>query len=547
MHITAHSPKRRPLTRTQLDLHGTLGGDALRAALGLPAALVMRGAADWQGSLVIANAPNRERALHLTSTLVGIESELPAPLTKPAAHALATTLDLDWPLTGGLVMNVGLNGFAHAAFTYASGAGGDRMTHAAVMFGDGDPTFSDSQLLNLGGRVGRLGLDGWLAMLGGEAGGDAKPLSYYLHDAKLEVDRIDALGVSLRKVSLAATHTSEHWRIDFGGPAIDGSVTVPADASAPIDIAFKRLRADEPEEATRSATTAPDTSAGSWKGVGPARVPALALAIDELSWGDRHLGNVQAKLSKSGDGVSLEHLTVVSPSFTIKASGEWRGKDAGLGHLAGFLQSSDVGTTLTQLGYADIMTARSGRLDFDLNWSGAPSAEALRDSVGHLQVALERGQVLGLKPGAGRLLGLASVAELPRRLALDFSDLTDKGLAFDTVRGDFDLRGGDAYTDNVLLKGPAAEIGLPWRVGLKNHDYDQTAVVTGSLGNSLPLAALAGGPLPAAAVLLFTQVFKQPLKGLTRGYYRITGSWDNPTVERIKGAEAAAANAEVAK
>jgi len=39
-------------------------------------------------------------------------------------------------------------------------------------------------------------------------------------------------------------------------------------------------------------------------------------------------------------------------------------------------------------------------------------------------------------------------------------------------------------------------------------------------------------------VLLFTQVFKQPLKGLVRGYYRITGNWDNPTVERIKSADA---------
>jgi uncharacterized protein YhdP len=152
--------------------------------------------------------------------------------------------------------------------------------------------------------------------------------------------------------------------------------------------------------------------------------------------------------------------------------------------------------------------------------------------------------LIGIKPGAGRVLGLASVAALPRRLALDFSDLTDKGFAFDTARGDFDLRDGNAYTDNVLVKGPAAEIGMIGRVGLKNKDYDQTAVVTGSIGNSLPAAALLGGPVLGAAVLVFTQVFKQPLKGLARGYYRITGSWDNPTVERIKSAEAAAATAE---
>ncbi len=165
-------------------------------------------------------------------------------------------------------------------------------------------------------------------------------------------------------------------------------------------------------------------------------------------------------------------------------------------------------------------------------------------------MALDNGQITGLKPGAGRVLGLSSIAALPRRLALDFSDLTDKGLAFDTVRGDFDLRVGNAYTDNLLLKGPAAEIGLIGRVGLKNRDYDQTAVITTSAGNSLSIpvaSAFLGGPVVGAAVLLFTQVFKQPLRGLTRGYYRITGGWENPTVERIKGAEAAAATAEAPK
>ena len=186
-------------------------------------------------------------------------------------------------------------------------------------------------------------------------------------------------------------------------------------------------------------------------------------------------------------------------------------------------------------------------MDFDLNWVGAPTAENLSQAEGHLQLTLDKGQIVGLKPGAGRVLGLTSVAALRRRLALDFSDLTDKGLAFDTVRGEFDLRDGSAYTDDLLVKGPAAEIGLIGRVGLKNKDYDQIAVVTGSIGNSLPLAALAGGPVVAGAVLLFTQVFKQPLKGLARGYYRITGSWDNPIVERIKSADAAAASAEAPK
>jgi uncharacterized protein YhdP len=182
--------------------------------------------------------------------------------------------------------------------------------------------------------------------------------------------------------------------------------------------------------------------------------------------------------------VSLKQLTMTSPMFSVDAKGEWRGPNAGLGHIEGKLISTDVGGTLKQLGYAAVIEAKTGRLDFDMNWVGAPTADSLSEAVGHVQIALNQGQIAGLKPGAGRVLGLASVAALPRRLALDFSDLTDKGFAFDTVRGDFDLRDGNAYTDNVLVKGPAAEIGLIGRVGLKNKDYDQTAVVTGSVARS---------------------------------------------------------------
>lgn len=549
--VTAKAPRQRPLMRTQLDLRGSFSGDALRAALGLSPALGLRGAAEWQGTLVIAQPPGQERLLHVSSSLIGIDSQLPDPLRKPPARPLAATLDLDWPASGGTQVAVSLGAVAQFRLAFEPGAGEQRLTHVAVMFGDGDPTFADNQLLNLGGHIERLGLSGWQALLSGDKG--ARPLSYYLHDARLVVDRVDAIGLSFRKVGVTLSRVTDHWRLALDGPNVDGTVLVPADDVEPWDLQFRHLRADDgddgasdgPSAATSAAAAEPSVASAS--SIGPGSVPALKVRIDELNFGDRHLGDVHATVSRAADGVKLDQLTIDSPSFNVKAQGDWHGKEAGTGHLAGTLHSSDVGTTLIQLGYANIMTARTGRLDFNVNWTGAPSAASLRESVGHLQVALDRGQVYGISPGAGRLLGLASVAELPRRLALDFSDLTDKGLAFDTVRGDFELRGGDAYTDNMLLKGPAAEIGLIGRVGLKNRDYDQTAVVTGSVGNSLPLAAFAGGPVIGAAVLLFTQVFKQPLRGLARGYYRITGSWDSPTVERITGAEAAAANAEVAK
>ena len=145
---------------------------------------------------------------------------------------------------------------------------------------------------------------------------------------------------------------------------------------------------------------------------------------------------------------------------------------------------------------------------------------------------------LSLPPALGMMLGLGYLQMYSYLLQYIERRRNDKGLAFDSIRGDFTLKSGNAYTENLLLKGPAAEIGVVGRTGLGERDYDQTAVVTGSLGQSLPVAgALAGGPVVGAALLVFSQIFKEPLKGITRGYYRITGSWDNPVVQRVEDSD----------
>jgi uncharacterized protein YhdP len=548
--MQARAPRSRPATRTQLDFRGTLSGEALRAALSLPAGIAIGGQTDWRGSLKMAPEPNRERSLRLSSSLVGLEMKLPAPLDKPAEAPMSSWLEILWPASGGPTGRLVLGSVLSGSYALESDAKGMRLAHVALNFGSGESSASEAQIVNVGGSVARMDLAGWLRLKPSDK--NARPLADYLRSAKLGVAELDYLGFAFRDVSLDLAVTAGSLRINVGGPNVAGTITVPvaADSIEPWNLQFERLHFDvapnlEPPPGMAAAdAAAPADAVGP---VDPRSIPAVNFHAANLEWGERQVGDVRATLVKLVDGIGLTQLTIAGGSYNAGATGEWRGKDAGLGHIAGTLTSSDAQDTLKQLGYVPVIEAKSGHMDFDLKWVGAPTGENLSQAAGHVQLTLDKGQIVGLKPGAGRVLGLTSVAALRRRLALDFSDLTDKGLAFDTVRGDFDMRDGNAYTENLLVKGPAAEIGLIGRVGLKNKDYDQTAVVTGSVGNSLPLAALAGGPVVAGAVLLFTQVFKQPLKGLARGYYRITGSWDNPIVERIKSAEAAAASAEAPK
>ena len=272
----------------------------------------------------------------------------------------------------------------------------------------------------------------------------------------------------------------------------------------------------------------------------PRSWPAVRAFVGELHIDNHAIGAVDLRASRVETGIRIDSITLVNEAVQGEAHGDWLITPSGQqSHLTAKITSTDVATTLRAFNYPQFMEAKRGEISGSLTWPGGFDRQLLDQASGTLIVDVQNGQLLNLQPGAGRVLGLFSVAALRRRLSLDFSDLTEKGLGFDTVHGDFELRNGNAYTNNLLLRGPAAEIGIAGRVGLGARDYDQTAVVTGNLGATLPVAgALAGGPAIGAALLLFSQVFKEPLKGITRAYYRITGNWDDPVVERVEAAGA---------
>jgi uncharacterized protein (TIGR02099 family) len=552
--MTARAPRSsRHATRTHLDFRGTATGDALRSAMSLPSSIAIGGQTEYHAVLRMTPEPVRERTLNFSSSLVGLELKLPAPLTKAAAAAMPTSVAVQWPASGDEEIRVNLGSVLRGAVVLGSDSNGPTLDRAALTFGEGDPAFSDAQTVNVGGKIAELDLAGWLNLFSSAAGDGAvvkhsKPLAAYFRGATFEVSKIDYMGLLFSDVSVAISQVNGGWHIETGGPNVVGTIQLPGaqQPSAPLDLEFQRLKfSDIPGESSGGPQPGDaDQAAAADEAIDPRAIPSMNFHAGELIWEDRQFGDVRATLQKLDDGVGLKQLTVTGATWNANATGEWHGGEGGIRHLRGTITSTDVGDTLKDMGFAEVLQAKSGHMDFDLTCPGAPSGDTLAAATGHVQVALDKGQIVGLKPGAGRVLGLASLAELPRRLALDFSDLTDKGFAFDTAHGDFDLHDGSAYTDNVLVKGPAAEIGLIGRVGLKNHDYDQTAVVTGNVSSTLPLAAFAAGPVVGGAVFLFTQVFKQPLKGLVRGYYRITGSWENPSVERIKSTGAPAATAE---
>src|SRR5690606_7424464 len=181
------------------------------------------------------------------------------------------------------------------------------------------------------------------------------------------------------------------------------------------------------------------------------------------------------------------------------------------------------------LGYADAM--RGGKISgsLDVSWEGRILEFSLAELTGRLDLRVTNGQILAVEPGAGRLFGLLSIAELPRRLSLNFSDLFGKGFAYDRIVAQLELADGDAYTRRFYMEGTAARVELDGRIGLAARDYDQRVTVIPKVSNTLPaIGAVTAGPVGIVAGLVTQQLPQKETNKRTRSRSRVAGSWDAP-------------------
>ena len=198
------------------------------------------------------------------------------------------------------------------------------------------------------------------------------------------------------------------------------------------------------------------------------------------------------------------------------------------------LRSRNTKALMEEFGFQGVLSSKNLTIDVDLFWPYIPSSDGVMNTDGTVKMNIKDGQITAIDPIAGKVLGLLSIAELPRRLVLDFSDIFKKGLSFNRLSAEFQFKNGSAYTCNLVMDGPSIDILLVGATDMIGETYDQLAIVRPLLSDALPMSgAVFGGPGVAAAVYLFTKLLRKPLKNIGVSYYSIVGTWDNPKIEKI--------------
>jgi uncharacterized protein YhdP len=397
-----------------------------------------------------------------------------------------------------------------------------------VALGGAGPERMPDAGLVITGQVPALDLSGWLALAGdGGSGGGAWP------QVALRAGELGVLGRAFREVDLQMAPDADSVEVTLRGPDIEGTIAWPLAArDRVVRGRFQRLHVPGADTAASGAPVGSAGSAGraAPDSLPPTAIPALDIEADDLRVGVSRLGRTTLLSRPQGDRYRVERFTSRSPALELDASGDWRrvdGVDESDFDIE--LRAGDLGAMLESFGFAGLITGGSTRATIDGHWRGSPAAFALDRLAGTLDIEVGAGRILDVDPGVGRLFGLLNLREIPRRLILDFRDIFSQGMRFHSIAGRFTLETGQAYTDDMLLKSPSADILIVGRTGLASRDYDQTLEVTPRMGGTLPVVgAIAGGPAGAAAGLVVQGLFR--IDEASRIVYRVTGPWDEPVI-----------------
>lgn len=462
--------------------------------------------------------------LQLRSSLVGTRLGLPAPLDKASAVPLATTIDVDLPFETGDVQVA----FGQRMALRARSRG--ERTGVRVQLGSGtvDDAVPESGLVATG-RTAVIDAADWMALAGG---GDDGPA---LRQVDIVADDLRLLGGTFPSTRVRALPSAGATQVMLDGERLAGSITVPDADGAPLVADLQRLHwksATPPPAPDAPPALPPDPAKDT---LDPTALPPLQVKVADLRVGDARLGVATLRTRRIANGLAVERLETEGAGQHVRVQGEWTGKGAGARtRLQATVESTDFGALLAGFGAGRQVDGGHGEARFDAAWTGSPATFRLAALEGQLQVTVKDGRLVEIEPGAGRVLGLLSVAELPRRLLLDFRDFFSKGFAFNRIGGHVRFAGGEARSDDLVIDGPAAEIRIRGAAQLTARTYDQTIEVLPKTGNVLTaVGAITAGPVGAAVGALANAVLKKPLGELGAKTYHVTGPWKDPAVEVV--------------
>jgi uncharacterized protein YhdP len=273
----------------------------------------------------------------------------------------------------------------------------------------------------------------------------------------------------------------------------------------------------------------------------PSSIPNLDITIDAFQWGGIDVGAVTLKSTSTRTQWTLDNCLITVPEYQLNVTGHWTLTDTkNETQLESTLHIKALNKALTRWQIAPAVDAKEVRANMVSAWPGSVRDFNYDALNGELKLVVQNGRIHEFdhdtekKLGLGKLLSILSLQTIPRRLTLDFSDLSQKGYTFDVFKGDFKINHGVMHTQNSYIDGPVAYASMQGNLDLSKRLYDLDLRVSPYITASLPIVAtIAGGPIAGIATWVASKIINKGMQQISGYSYKISGPWSDPIVQQI--------------
>lgn len=525
-----------PESVTQFDLGaGKITLQELSHRFHLPSSQYVSGVLNYKALLQFSDKVKAANQVLIQTDLDGININLPSPLGKTAAEKIASQIHIYFADTNKINILINYGKRLSAALTFNKSAENQiNLFGGMVTFGGRGAFFTSKPGLIINGYLPVFVLSDWQSLF--KQPHTEKPMSgpsSFLKSLDMTFGQFSAFGFTLSQIEIQLQSAANGWEVGLDNPDINGKILVPYEYPKGVVVGdFERLYIHPEKQVTTSS-------------INPSVIPAINITCQNCRYGNKNFGQVRLVAAPENNKTLLfNNINVRSGSLNLNMQGKWQMQNgSSYTQLQGRLVTENLGDVLRDWDVTQSLQDGAGNVRFFLNWQGPPFKPSLNTLSGNISLQFEDGRIVNLSSstetelGLGTILNLFSLQSIPRRLRLDFSDLTDAGFSFDVMSGNFDLRQGNAYTNNTYLDGPVAKVVINGRIGLAVKDYNLNLQVTPYVASSIPAVAatVAGGPIVGALTWVASKVLSTAVSAITTYSYQVSGSWENPNITKTNG------------
>ena len=356
------------------------------------------------------------------------------------------------------------------------------------------------------------------------------PFDIYINPDNRGDDNESTFGVELSDNSglevYITKRLNQSWRARVESESIKGNVEVVLNEGGNPSVKLLGLQ-----------VTTLDAIKGEWD-ITPNDFPSMYLSAQGVYIDENVLPNFSAELLSQDNMLTISNLQfdgVGVGDEMLSFNGFWVDGRTGLyanakgNGLAEFLQKLKVKEKVA-----------GGEFDFDIRLSCecTPWNMNYQDVTGYVAMKVKKGVFTEKDPNIGRILSLLNIKSIAKRLKLDVGDVTKEGFVYGDIDARIHISNALAKIDKFELNATSGVIRLTGHSHIINEEYEMMAKVSPAVGDAVPAAtALAGGGAIGLGVWLIDEalfegkLIDKIVDKVVDIEYKITGPWDNPTIE----------------